>query len=117
MPEEDLSIETEKTAAGVQVMRLKGPLVLGGSFEFQDLARSLAGSPLVVDLSAVPYMDSAGLGSVLSIMASCQRKGMGFAVAGVAERIQTLFSVTRVDNLIPSFPTVGEAEAHAAAKK
>jgi anti-anti-sigma factor len=105
----ELIIQTESLADGVRAFRLTGPLVLNTLFEFQDLARADAGSATVVDLSGVPYMDSAGLGVLLGILASCQRKGRGFGIAGVTDRIKTLFMVTRVDGLIPTFDSVETA--------
>jgi len=102
----DLKIEIEAGASGVRIFRLAGPLTLGSIFEFQDLARSDIHSAVVIDLSGVPYMDSAGLGAVLGIMASCQRTHRGFGIVGATDRIQTLFSVAGVSGLIPAFASV-----------
>jgi anti-sigma B factor antagonist len=107
---DQLSIEVATAASGVQILRLTGPLTLNTLFEFQDLARSGPGQSIIVDLSGVPYMDSAGLGAMLGVLASCQRQDRGFAVTGLSERIRTLFQVTHVDGLIPVFSTVEEAE-------
>ena len=106
----DLKIESETGASGVKIFRLVGPLTLASVFEFQDMARADHEAAVVVDLSAVPYMDSAGLGAILGIMASCQRKSRGFGIAGATERIQTLFTVAGVTGLIPSFDSVELAE-------
>jgi hypothetical protein len=57
----------------------------------------------------VPYMDSAGLGAMLGVLASCQWQDRGFAVSGLSERIRTLFQVTHVDGLIPVFSTAEDA--------
>jgi anti-sigma B factor antagonist len=102
----ELKILTELAAGGVTVFRLAGPLVLSTLFEFQNLARADAGSAIVVDLSGVPYMDSAGLGVLLGILASCQRRARGFGIAGVPSRIRTLFMVAHVDGLIPTYDSV-----------
>ena len=106
----ELKIETETGTAGIRIFRLIGPLTLGSVFEFQDLARADHDAATVIDLSGVPYMDSAGLGAILGIMASCQRKNRGFGITGATERIQTLFSVAGVAGLIPSFDSVELAE-------
>ena len=106
----ELKIESETRASGVKTFRLTGPLTLGAVFEFQDLARADADLAVIIDLSGVPYMDSAGLGAVLGIMASCQRKHRGFGITGATERIQTLFTVAGVNGLIPAFDSVELAE-------
>ena len=107
---DQLTIAVANGDSGVQILRLTGPLTLNTLFEFQDLARSGSGQAIVVDLSGVPYMDSAGLGAMLGVLASCQRQDRGFAVAGLSERIRTLSQVTHVDGLIPVFSTAEDAE-------
>jgi len=106
----ELKIESEIGASGVKIFRLIGPLTLASVFEFQDLARADHDAATVIDLSGVPYMDSAGLGAILGIMASCQRTHRGFGITGATERIQTLFTVAGVGGLIPSFDSVEVAE-------
>jgi anti-sigma B factor antagonist len=106
----ELKIEVETAASGIRIYRLAGPLTLNTLFEFQDLTRADADSAVVIELSGVPYMDSAGLGAVLGILASCHRKGRGFGITGATERIQTLFSVAGVDGMIPTFGSVELAE-------
>jgi anti-sigma B factor antagonist len=105
----ELKIEVDDAAVGLRVFRLTGPLVLNTLFEFQNLVRANADSAIVIELSGVPYMDSAGLGVILGALASCQRKGRGFGITGVPDRIKTLFAVTHVDGLIPAFDSVETA--------
>jgi len=106
---EELKIELEKTASGVGIFRLAGPLTIKTMFGFQDRARAEAQSPIVVDLSGVPYMDSAGLGAILGLLASCHRHSRGFGISGANDRIRTLFAVARVDGMIPSYDSVESA--------
>jgi anti-anti-sigma factor len=102
----DLTIETEDVTGGIRILRLAGPLTLSDLFEFQDKAREHTDSAILIDLSAVPYMDSAGLGAVLGLFVSCQRKGRGFGITGVTDRLRTLFKVAGVDGMIPTFDSV-----------
>ena len=92
-------------------MKLDGPLTLQTLFEFQTAARKDGGKPIILDISEVPYMDSAGLGSVISVFASCQRTSRGFGIVGLTERIRTLFAVTHVDGLLPCFDSLESAES------
>jgi len=107
---DELKIDVSASASGVRVLRLHGPLTLSTLFDFQKLARENTVAPIVLDLTDVPYMDSAGLGALLGLLASCQRGGRGFGIVGAAERLQTLFRVTHVDGMIPTFPSVEQAE-------
>jgi anti-anti-sigma factor len=108
---EELRITVADAQNGARVLRLEGPLTLRTIFDFQALARQEGSSPLIIDVSAVPYMDSAGLGSILGLFASAQRKQVGFAVTGVSDRIKTLFQVTHVEDVLPTYATVADAEA------
>src|ERR1700722_4289042 len=107
----ELKIDVEDAAGGIRIFRLTGPLILNTLFEFQGMARADANSSVVIDLSGVPYMDSAGLGAILGILAHCHRKGHGFATTGVSDRLRTLFKVTGVDGMIPTFDSVAIAES------
>ena len=108
---EELQITAADGQNGARILRLEGPLTLRTIFDFQATARQEGASPLIIDISAVPYMDSAGLGSILGLFASAQRKQIGFAVAGASDRIRTLFQITHVEDVLPSFLTVADAEA------
>jgi len=87
---------------GTSIFRLVGPLTIRNLFEIQAALRS---SPLprvtVVDLTQVPYMDSAGMGVIVNSYVHAINHGAEFFVAGVCERVNSLFELTRVDKLIP----------------
>lgn len=108
---EDLQIEIVARPSGVQLIKLSGPLTLGTLFEFQEAARNHAQHPLIVDVADVPYMDSAGLGALIGVFASCQRTGLKFAISNVSERVQVLFDMTGVRGLLPCFNSIDEAES------
>src|ERR1035438_4635190 len=94
---DDLKIGIETAASGIRTFKLTGPLILNTLFEFQDQARAESASAIVIDLSVVPLTDSSGLGALLGVLASCQRKGRGFGISAATARIPTLFRVTRAD--------------------
>jgi anti-sigma B factor antagonist len=108
---EELKIEIVDSPKGASVLRLTGPLTLRTLFDFQDASRREVSKPVIVDITNVPYMDSAGLGAVISIFASCQRTKRGFAITGLSERIRTLFEVTHCDGLLPCFDSIDAADA------
>ncbi len=108
---EELKIEILDSPKSARILRLTGPLTLRTLFEFQDASRRENTKSVIVDIGGVPYMDSAGLGAVISIFASCQRTQRGFAIIGLSERIRTLFEVTHCDGLLPCFPDLDSADA------
>jgi anti-sigma B factor antagonist len=95
-----------------RVLSLNGPLTLRNLFALQTELRSSASPPLtIIDLSGVPYMDSAGMGLVMNHYVRCQTKGTKLVVSGANNRILDLFKVTKVDTILPLVATLEEAEA------
>jgi anti-sigma B factor antagonist len=85
---------------GVRVLKLAGPFTLRDVFEFQEIVRAEAAATTLIDLTAVPYMDSASLGSILGFHVSCEREGRKYALVGVSARLHTLFKVSGVDSML-----------------
>jgi anti-anti-sigma factor len=56
-------------------------------------------SALLLDLSAVPDMDSAGIGELLTIHTSVTRRGLKVALANVNRRVQEVLDITRLDGI------------------
>lgn len=68
---------------------------------FKDLVRDLtttAGSPVILDLSRVEFLDSSGLGAVVGVM-----KQLGperpLEIAGLTPSVRKLFRLTRMDTV------------------
>jgi anti-sigma B factor antagonist len=107
-----LTIERkEGKSPGTQIFILIGPLTLRNLFEFQTELRSKDPSGLtIIDLSQVPYMDSAGMGLVMNHYVRCKTKDAKLIVAGANNRVMDLFKVTKVDSVLPLVSTVEEAD-------
>ncbi len=68
---------------------------------------------VVLNLSQVAFMDSAGLGAIMSLFRQINGDG-ALHVCGLHPRIKTLFDITRLTRVIGVHPT--EAEAVEAAR-
>lgn len=111
MSAESLTMESlPGQTPGSRILRLTGPLTLSGLFDFQKALRNDPPALLILDLAAVPYMDSAGMGAIINYFVSCQRHGRRLVVAGVNGRVMELFRMTKVDSLLTLAPTVADAE-------
>jgi anti-sigma B factor antagonist len=95
---------------GVTVLRVEGPLTISTLFKFQDAWRSEKSPALVLDLTAVPYADSAAIGSVVNAYVSRRNANRTMAVAA-GERVRTVMQVTKVEQLFPLRATLQEAIA------
>jgi anti-sigma B factor antagonist len=111
MSAEPLTLESVAgQAPGCRILRLTGPLTLSGLFEFQNTLRTDPPPALILDLTGVPYMDSAGMGAIINYFVSSQRNGRKLVVAGVNWRVLELFRMTKVEGLLTMKATVAEAE-------
>ena len=72
-----------------------------------------SGKHLVVDLSGVSFIDSSGLGALLSGYKNANLRSGWFALAGLQPRVQSMFELTRLHRVFEIFPTVEAALAKA----
>lgn len=95
---------------GVRVLAVEGPLTISTMFKFQDAWRADKSPTLVFDLTAVPYADSAAIGSIVNAYVSRKNAGRVMAVAA-SERVRTTMQITKVDQLFPLCKTLKDAIA------
>jgi anti-sigma B factor antagonist len=96
---------------GTQVLKLEGPLTLTTMFSVQEQLRTITPPTLIMDMTGVPYMDSAGIGLLPNYHIAAQRDGRALLLAGLNHRLQALLDHTRLNTILKTFPSVEEAEA------
>ena len=64
---------------------------------------------LVVDLSDVAYIDSAGLAALIEAMQKVEGYGGKFLLAGLQETVRSIFEISRLDQVFQIFPNVDAA--------
>jgi anti-sigma B factor antagonist len=95
----------EELSADSAVVTFEGSLNLGSTLQAADnQLQALIGkgiTKLVLDLSGVPYCDSAGLGVVVHTFGLAEQKGGRVRVCGVAGRVAAVLKMTRTDTFLP----------------
>jgi anti-anti-sigma factor len=110
MPKDQLDYSFQTTSnPRCTVLTLQGGLTLSHIFELQNQLRDVDADLLILDCTALEYMDSAGLGVVVNFYVSQSNTGRKVAIVGVSERVWALFTSTRVDQFFPRFPSVEAA--------
>jgi anti-sigma B factor antagonist len=97
-------------SGGTRIIRITGPVTLQNFFQLQDALKKEHPQVTIIDLSGVPYMDSAGMGAIINYYVSAQRRGEKVIAAGTNYRVLELFKLTKVDSLIPLADSVEQAE-------
>ena len=64
---------------------------------------------LVVDLSRVTYIDSAGVAALIQAMQGVEAYGGKFALAGLQETVRSIFEISRLDQVFQIFPDLDTA--------
>jgi anti-anti-sigma factor len=109
-------------APGTVIFRLRGPftardmfgtlapVALDNLLSFQSTPSDAPPVLNILDLTDVPYMDSAGLGRIVRHYVHCRGKGVRVIAAGASPRVLELFKMTKVESVIPLTATVEEAD-------
>jgi anti-sigma B factor antagonist len=108
MPELQIE-ESAGPREGVRIVKLVGPCTLADMFKFQAVLRAKVDPILLLDVTDVPYMDSAALGCVVRLHVACEARKSKYAIIGTSDRIKTLFKITHVDAVLIAYETVDEA--------
>src|SRR5579872_595095 len=87
------------------IMRVEGRFVTPTDPDYlrsnmEELKRLNRGSVLL-DLTAMPYIGSTGIGFIVGIFSSVTLNGGQFVLVGLQPRVQELFRLTRLGTIIP----------------
>jgi anti-anti-sigma factor len=106
-----LTIERAEIDADGTIFRFSGPFTARDIYHslspetFRNIFESAPGNPLpskqIFDLSEVPYMDSLGLGMLVSHNVRCRSKGIPLSITGISPRVQELFRITKMESVLP----------------
>jgi anti-sigma B factor antagonist len=99
---------------GLHIVELSGEVDLHHAPELRSVLGEHADakrSALVVDVSGVEYMDSAGIATLIEYVQRSMAFGGRFALAGARERLRAIFELVRLGEVFPIRPTVAEAKS------
>ena len=92
----------------------RGVMIVGNRQELkQKVLDALEGGArkFVVDFTRTGYIDSSGLGVLVSLSKKIREQGGDLRLAGLNEDLQTLFELTKLDTLFSILRTPEEAVA------
>jgi anti-sigma B factor antagonist len=108
-----MSFTTEQTADAL-IVTVDGQLVVTNRQEFKQAILDAVeqGTRLVVvDFSQSGYIDSSGLGALVSLSRRLREAGGDLRLVGLNDDLRTLFELTRLDALFPLYATRADALA------
>ena len=94
------------------VLTLEGRLNMVSASQLKGAVSSAleAGRPrVVVDLSAVTFLDSSGLGALIAGLKATRQAGGDLRMSGANEQVRTVLKLTNLDRVLRPYETVQAA--------
>ncbi len=102
----------EAAAPGVQVIDIQGE-VSGQAesvlMEAYNKAVSDGGRTIVLNFGGLEYMNSSGIGLLVTLLIRAKRQGQRLFAIGLSDHYRRIFSLTRLEEAIPIYATEAEA--------
>jgi len=101
---------------GYRIVTVAGEVDLSWSAEIRAaiLAALEAGSPVLVDLAAVAYIDSSGIASFVEGYQRARQLGLQFGLLAVSLPVLAVLRLARLETVFPIHPDLTAARAAAA---
>jgi anti-sigma B factor antagonist len=97
-----MGFTSRKDPKGVLVVEVDGQLIVGNRQEFKQKildALEAGERKFLVDFTRTGYIDSSGLGVLVSLSKKIRDEGGELRLAGLNEDLRTLFELTKLDTL------------------
>ncbi|HET7041258.1 MAG TPA: STAS domain-containing protein [Gemmatimonadales bacterium] len=91
-----------KDKGGVMVVQVDGQLIVGNRQELKQLVQEAVDhgeKKFLVDFAKAGYIDSSGLGALVSISKKVREQGGELRLSGLNEDLRSLFELTKLDTL------------------
>jgi anti-anti-sigma factor len=107
-----LSIERQPASNGdLLVTRLVGKLSLETVHDFIAAMRPEPTARLVLDMSSLSFLDSAGVGALVSLFVTRRNNGRTLALAALTQQGTAVMQVSGLLKLLPVYSSVEDAIA------
>ena len=95
-------IELDQEGAAA-ILRIAGDITSGSDTDLMaayGLATANGASAVILDFSKLEYMNSGGIGLLVTLLVRAQRGGGRLVATGLSEHYRQIFSLTRLDEAI-----------------
>jgi len=109
-----MAFNARKHPGGVVVVEVDGQLIVGNRQELKQKvldALEEGNKKFLIDFSKTGYIDSSGLGVLVSLSKKIRDEGGDLRLAGLNDDLKTLFELTKLDTLFAITDTATEALA------
>jgi anti-sigma B factor antagonist len=107
-----MAFTATKDSSGIFVIRVEGQLIVGNRQELKVAVQEALDHDerrFVIDFSRTGYIDSSGLGALVSISKKIREQGGDLRLSGLNEDLRSLFELTKLDTLFAISDTAERA--------
>ena len=109
-----MAFTASKHPSGVLIVEVEGQLIVGNRQELKSTIQQALDNgerKLLVDFAKTGYIDSSGLGALVSISKKVREQGGELRLSGLNEDLRSLFELTKLDTLFAIADTSAQALA------
>jgi anti-anti-sigma factor len=103
MPDTASALAVREPAAGVRVIEIKGDVTAAAEDVLMDAYGRAGGEgvrAIVLDFSGLDYMNSGGIGLLVTLLVRAQRRHQRVLAFGLSEHYRQIFELTRLDEAV-----------------
>ena len=109
-----LMVDVRPMAAGAAAISIAGDVTSASEGPLMDAypRASAAGAPVIVlDFRGLDYMNSGGIGLLVTLLVRVQRQGQRLMAIGLSDHYRQILALTRLDEAIGIYPDEAAAIA------
>jgi anti-sigma B factor antagonist len=109
-----MAFNARQHPGGVVVVEVDGQLIVGNRQELKQKvldALEAGNKKFLIDFTKTGYIDSSGLGVLVSLSKKIRDEGGDLRLAGLNDDLKTLFELTKLDTLFAITDSAAEALA------
>ena len=116
MPQANVSMNVRKPGADVSVIDIEGDVTAFAEAVLMDAyteASRNGTKAIILNFSDLAYMNSSGIGLLVTLLIRAQRQGQSLMAYGLSEHYRQIFELTRLNEAISCYRDEEEAVAAA----
>ena len=98
---------------GICIISIEGNIALDGVNEAKEFLKPHVESDeikgIVINFEKVNFIDSSGIGLIVSVFKTMQERSGSFAITNLSKKNEEIFTITRLNKILNIYPTEGEA--------
>jgi len=109
-----MPFSAREAASNVTVVTVEGQLIVANRQDLKQIVQDAldrGAKRFIIDFTPTAYIDSSGLGALVSISKRVREAGGELRLAGLNEDLRSLFELTKLDTLFHIADTPAEALA------